>query len=329
MRRWKLNPSETKFEDTPTFKAICAALNKGKLVAIPTETVYGLAADATKGTACASIYEAKGRPSFNPLIAHVDCLDTAEQHGLFNAQAHALAKAFWPGPLTLVVPKKNDSQVCDLATAGLDSIALRVPRSAVMRALIRTTGIPLAAPSANLSGRISGTTADDVIHDLGAHLSFIIDSGPTPVGVESTIISLTEKRPTLLRPGGVPREDVERVLGEPLLQAGTNNSAPQAPGMMSSHYAPNARVRLNATHVEAQEALITFGTPLPTGAETAVQLIPLSASGDLMEAAARLFTALREADQSGADHIAVMPIPNTGLGEAINDRLTRASAPRS
>lgn len=328
MRRWRLDPLETEFEDTPIFKEVCAAISQGKLVAIPTETVYGLAADATTGTACAGIYEAKGRPSFNPLIAHVDSLEAAEEHGVFDERGRALANAFWPGPLTLVVPKKPDGKVCDLATAGLDSVALRVPRSHVMRALSRATGVPLAAPSANLSGKISGTTADDVVADLEKHLDFVIDSGPAPVGVESTIVSLTGERPTLLRPGGLPREDVERVLGEPLVRAGTDDSAPQAPGMMTSHYAPNAHMRLNATHVEPSETLVQFGADLATGAEKAVKIVALSRSGDLVEAAARLFTALREADRTGAARIAVMPIPHTGLGEAINDRLARAAAPR-
>ncbi|WP_093178891.1 L-threonylcarbamoyladenylate synthase [Pseudovibrio sp. Tun.PSC04-5.I4] len=328
MKRWRLDPSETQLEDMQIFQEICNALRDGKLVAIPTETVYGLAANATSGTACASIYEAKGRPSFNPLISHVDCLEAAQIHALFDDRALKLANAFWPGPLTLVLPKRVTSPVSDLATAGLESIALRVPRSQVMQALCRATGLPLAAPSANLSGRISGTTADDVINDLKVHLSYIIDSGATPVGVESTIISLLGERPTLLRPGGLSREAIEAVLGEPLARAGTDDSAPPAPGMLTSHYAPNSHIRLNAQSVDAGESLITFGSTLPEGSDQASRLVHLSESGDLTEAAARLFTALREADLGVDGKIAVMPIPFHGLGEAINDRLERAAAPR-
>ncbi|EEA94163.1 L-threonylcarbamoyladenylate synthase [Pseudovibrio sp. JE062] len=328
MKLWRLNPSDTQLEDTQIFQDICDALSDGKLVAIPTETVYGLAADATNGKACAGIYEAKGRPSFNPLISHIDSLEAAQTHAFFDDRALKLAEAFWPGPLTLVLPKLPTSPVSDLAVAGLETIALRVPRSAVMRALCKRTGLPLAAPSANLSGRISGTTAEDVINDLKDHLSYIIDSGATPVGVESTIVSLVGDRPTLLRPGGLARENVEAVLGEKLVRAGTDDSAPMAPGMLTSHYAPNSHIRLNAEEVTAGEALITFGSVLPDGSDKAAKLVPLSDSEDLTEAAARLFTALRQADLGENGKIAVMPIPHHGLGEAINDRLARAAAPR-
>ncbi len=228
-----------------------------------------------------------------------------------------------------MLPKRPTSPVSDLTVAGLETIALRVPRSVVMRALCKSIGRPLAAPSANLSGRISGTTAEDVINDLKDHLSYIIDSGATPVGLESTIVSLVGEHATLLRPGGVAREDIEVVLGEKLVRAGTNDSAPIAPGMMTSHYAPNSHIRLNAGHVDEGEALITFGTDLPEGAERAAKLVPLSDTKDLTEAAARLFTALRQADLGENGRIAVMPIPHFGLGEAINDRLARAAAPRS
>ncbi len=328
MKVWRLNPSDTQLEDTQIFGDVCEALTDGKLVAIPTETVYGLAADATNGKACAGIYEAKGRPSFNPLIAHVDGLEAAQTHAFFDERALKLAEAFWPGPLTLVLPKRPTSPVSDLAVAGLETIALRVPRSDVMRALCKSTGRPLAAPSANLSGRISGTTAQDVIDDLEEHLSYLIDSGATPVGVESTIVSLIGERPALLRPGGLAREEIEAALGEPLVRGGTNDSAPISPGMLTSHYAPNAHIRLDATNVAAGEALITFGTSLPEGADRAARLVSLSDSEDLSEAAARLFTALREADLGKNGKIAVMPVPHYGLGEAINDRLARAAAPR-
>ncbi|KZL18857.1 Threonylcarbamoyl-AMP synthase [Pseudovibrio axinellae] len=328
MKLWRLSPSDPQLEEMQIFQDICDALSDGKLVAIPTETVYGLAADATNGKACAGIYEAKGRPSFNPLISHIDSLEAAQTHAFFDDRALKLATEFWPGPLTLVLPKLPTSPVSDLAVAGLETIALRVPRSAVMRALCKRTGLPLAAPSANLSGRISGTTATDVINDLKDHLSYVIDSGATPVGVESTIVSLVSERPTLLRPGGLAREDIEAVLGEPLARAGTDDSAPMAPGMLTSHYAPNSHIRLNADYVTESEALITFGTDLPKGADKAARLVSLSDSMDLTEAAARLFTALRLADLGRNRKIAVMPIPHHGLGEAINDRLARAAAPR-
>ncbi|SDT93162.1 L-threonylcarbamoyladenylate synthase [Stappia sp. ES.058] len=331
MQRWTFSPDTTDPSAVPEFAQAVAALKAGRLVGVPTETVYGLAADASNPTACAAIFAAKGRPHFNPLIAHVESLEAAQRHALFNARALALAEAFWPGALTLVLPKRADSPVCDLATAGLDSIALRVPAAPVMRALARAVGAPLAAPSANRSGRISGTTANAVAGDLGPALAMLIDAGPTPVGVESTIVGLTGPEAVLLRPGGIARERIEQLLGARLAApaaSATTTEAPQAPGMLSSHYAPGARVRLNATEVLPGEALMRFGPDLPQDAEQAVAVENLSPDGDLTQAAARLFQALRRLDSSGAHSIAVMPVPENGLGEAINDRLRRAAAPR-
>lgn len=331
MRRWTIDPARPdRWRGSVKFSDAVADLVAGRLVAIPTETVYGLAGDATSPTACAAIFAAKGRPTFNPLIAHVGSLEAALRHGLFGAEARALAEAFWPGPLTLVVPKRADSPVCDLATAGLDTVALRVPAAAIMRDLAEAAGRPIAAPSANRSGRISGTTAEAVADDLAPALALLIDAGPTPVGVESTIVGLTGGAPRLLRPGGVPRAAIEAVIGRPLggPSAERPDAAPLAPGMLASHYAPRARMRLEAGNVLPGEALLAFGLPLPPGAENAVAVEQLSAAGDTVEAAARLFAALRRLDASGAATIAAGPVPASGLGEAINDRLRRAAAPR-
>jgi len=330
MQRWTLDIDNPGWQDAPEADAVCAALLRGDLVAVPTETVYGLAADATNGEAVARIYEAKGRPSFNPLISHVASRAMADSQGLFNENATKLAEAFWPGPLTLVVPKRRSSPISDLATAGLETVALRVPAGPVMRFLAEKTGRPLAAPSANRSGRISPTRAEDAVADLERSLSFVVDAGPCSVGIESTIVGLTDGVPRLLRPGGIARENIEKVLGSPLEgpSAGARADAPQAPGMLSSHYAPNARMILNAKEAAPGEALLSFGpTPLP-GAEEAAAEVNLSPSGDLTEAAANLFGAMRTLDASGAGTIRVQFIPSLGLGEAINDRLLRAAAPR-
>jgi L-threonylcarbamoyladenylate synthase len=334
MRRWTIDPNRRDWHGTPELEAAISDLLDGRLLAVPTETVYGLAGDATNPDACAAIFAAKGRPQFNPLIAHVESLEAAEKHGLFNDEARALADAFWPGPLTLVVPRQPESTVCDLATAGLATVALRVPSAAIMRDLASGAGVPIAAPSANRSGRISGTTADDVAADLASSLALLIDAGPTPVGVESTIVGLVDDTPRLLRPGGVPREELERVLGRPLAKParskgqGDQDEGPIAPGMLTSHYAPNAQMRLDATSLEPGEALLAFGPDALPGQDKAVAVEQLSVTGDLREAAARLFTSLRRLDVSRATTIAVMPIPGEGLGEAINDRLRRAAAPR-
>ncbi|SUB00003.1 t(6)A37 threonylcarbamoyladenosine biosynthesis protein RimN [Pannonibacter phragmitetus] len=328
MQRWPIDLKSTDWMMSGLLQPVVEALAGGKLVAVPTETVYGLAADATNGRACASIYEAKGRPSFNPLISHVESLEAAERHGLFDERAKALAAAFWPGPLTMVVPRNPASPIASLTTAGLDSVALRVPAAPVMRWLASRLGRPLAAPSANLSGRISTTDADAVIADLGDKVAHVIDAGPCPIGIESTIVSLTGETPALLRPGGVPAEEIEAVLGCRLIRAAADDHAPQAPGMLTSHYAPAAAVRLEAKSIAAGEAALLFGPEGLPGADQAQACLNLSPTGDLVEAAANLFSALRQLDASGAAVIAVQAIPGEGLGEAINDRLRRAAAPR-
>jgi L-threonylcarbamoyladenylate synthase len=305
-------------------------LAAGGLVAFPTETVYGLGADATNGAAVARLYEAKGRPAFNPLIAHVTDIGAARQLAQFEADAARLAAAFWPGPLTLVLPKAAGCTVSELATSGLDSIAVRVPRHAVAQDLLAKFGRPVVAPSANRSGHVSPTTAAHVLADLGGRIELIVDGGATPVGVESTIVACLGK-PALLRPGGVPREAIERVLGHALAEPPPGlamEDTPLAPGMLASHYAPRTRLRLDAQSVEPGEALLAFGPVAAKGAEQAVKVLNLSARSDLIEAAANLFSHLRALDAAGATMIAVMPLPHEGLGEAINDRLQRAAAPR-
>ena len=308
-------------------------LAAGGLVAFPTETVYGLGADAGNGEAVARLYAAKARPVFNPLIAHVGDLAAARRLAQFNDAAERLAAAFWPGPLTLVLPRRTGGGVSDLACAGLDSIAVRVPAHPVALALISAFGGPVVAPSANRSGHVSPTSAAHVLADLDGRIDLILDGGATAVGVESSIVSCIGA-PTWLRPGGVAREAVERVLGTALAErhpaprdgdAGDDAEAPLAPGMLQSHYAPAARIRLDATAACNGEALLAFGPDVPAGAAMTLNLSP---RGDLTEAAANLFSHLRALDASGAATIAVMPVPRTGLGEAINDRLARAAAPR-
>jgi L-threonylcarbamoyladenylate synthase len=303
-------------------------LARGGLVAFPTETVYGLGADATQGEAVARLYAAKGRPSFNPLIAHVASHDAARANGAFNAAADRLARAFWPGPLTLVLPKSRSCAVSALATAGLETIALRVPDHPVAQALLTAYVNPVVAPSANRSGHVSPTTAQHVMDDLAGRIDLVIDGGVTRVGLESTIVACVDEEPRLLRYGAIARADIERILERPLYADTTSaeGEAAQAPGMLASHYAPKARLRLNATSAEPGEALLAFGPEPPAGAGRPLTL-NLSASGDLIEAAANLFAHLRALD-GHADKIAVMPIPNEGLGEAINDRLARAAAAR-
>jgi L-threonylcarbamoyladenylate synthase len=314
--------------DAPAIADAVRVLRVGGLVAFPTETVYGLGADATSPLAVAKLYAAKGRPSFNPLIAHV--LDTTAARPLarFDHNAERLA-ALWPGPLTLVLPKQPACPVADLATAGLDTIAVRVPRHPVARALLAAMGGAIVAPSANRSGHVSPTSAAHVRDDLGGRIDLILDGGRAAVGLESTIVACVDPEPVLLRSGGLPRAAIERVLGRALLGGETAaveaGEAPLAPGMLLSHYAPRTRLRLNATSVAAGEALLAFGAPLPGAA----RLLNLSPSGDLVEAAANLFSHLRALDAAGAGAIAVMPIPHEGLGEAINDRLARAAAPRA
>lgn len=300
---------------------------EGRLVAFPTETVYGLGADATDPIAVASLYAAKGRPSFNPLIAHVLSLAAARALGRFDRDAERLAEAFWPGPLTLVVPCEDGSPVCDLARAGLPSVALRAPDHAIARAILEAAGRPVVAPSANRSGRVSPTNADHVLADLDGRIDAVVDGGDTEVGVESTIVACLDGEPRLLRPGGLPREAIETVLGRRLAAPVADADAPLAPGRLASHYAPRARVRLDAVEISAGEAYLGFG-PDHGLAARATAAENLSPSGDLREAAANLFGALRRLDGSGAQSIAVAPIPAEGLGEAIRDRLARAAAPR-
>ena len=305
-------------------------LADGGLIAFPTETVYGLGADATNASAIARLYQAKGRPSFNPLISHVGDLAAAHAIGRFDETAVNLAEAFWPGPLTLVLPKAAGCAVAELATAGLETIAIRIPSHPVARAILHAFARPVVAPSANLSGHVSPTTAAHVQSDLEGRIDLIVDGGPVAVGVESTIVGCFDQ-PMLLRPGGLPREDIERVLGRALVQPPADtmndNAQPLAPGMLASHYAPRTRVRLNAASVEAGEALLAFGAPVQ-GADNAAAVMNLSARRDLNEAAANLFGYLRALDATRAKTIAVMAIPEEGLGEAINDRLRRAAVGR-
>jgi L-threonylcarbamoyladenylate synthase len=311
--------------------AAARCLAEGGLVAFPTETVYGLGADAGNPAAIARLYQAKGRPTFNPLIAHVRDIEAAMRMTSFDANAAALARAFWPGPLTLVLPKAKDCPVADLATAGLETIAIRVPAHAIAREILRSFGGPVVAPSANLSGHVSPTAAAHVQGDLKGRIDLIIDGGPVEVGVESTIVGCFDA-PVLLRPGGVPRGEIERVLARALRQpagdADSHTGQPLAPGMLASHYAPRTRVRRNADSVEAGEALLAFGSSSVPGVDAATAVMNLSVRGDLAEAAANLFGYLRALDVKGARAIAVMPVPQHGLGEAINDRLRRAAVGR-
>ncbi|MGF9756950.1 L-threonylcarbamoyladenylate synthase [Microvirga sp. 0TCS3.31] len=303
-------------------------LRRGGLAAFPTETVYGLGADATDSKAVAGIYAAKERPSFNPLISHLDSFESTRDQGVFDETARRLAEAFWPGPLTLVVPVAPTCTISDLARAGLDSVGLRVPAHPLAHALLQRTGRPVAAPSANRSGRVSPTDADHVLGDLDGRIDAVLDGGLSQVGVESTIVACLGGTPRLLRPGGVPREAIEALIGMKLEAGPEGGKSPLAPGMLASHYAPRAQVRLNAVSIKADEAVLLFGDEVPKGTDAARVTLNLSKNGDLVEAAAHLFSYLRQLDASGAAIIAVSPIPETGLGEAINDRLRRAAAER-
>jgi len=308
--------------DAAAIGAAARALREGALVAFPTETVYGLGADATNGRAVAAIFAAKGRPRFNPLIVHVSNIAGAEKHVTFSPLAHALAERFWPGALTLVLPRRAESDLSLLVSAGLDTVAVRAPSHRIARALLAAVGRPLAAPSANRSGRVSATTAAHVAEELGDAVEMILDGGPAALGLESTIVGFDGAVPVLLRPGAIAREEIEAIAG-PLREKATG--AVNAPGQSASHYAPRARLRLNATEVQPGEALLAFGAKVPGGARMTLNL---SETGDLREAAANLFAMLRALDASGAKTIAAMPVPDAGLGEAINDRLRRAAAPR-
>ncbi len=305
-------------------RVAAALLREGRLVAFPTETVYGLGADATNGRAVAAIFAAKGRPRFNPLISHVRDVEAAAELGELSRNGRKLAAAFWPGPLTLVMRKRPDCPVAELATAGLETVAVRVPAHPVAQALLAAAGVPIAAPSANRSGHVSPTTAAHVDADLGDRVAMVLDGGPTSVGLESTVVDVSGGAPVILRLGGVTREAIARALERPVDIATGDPSRPASPGMLARHYAPKTRLRLDAREVRDGEALLAFGPQVPphTGA-----MINLSATGDLAEAAANLFSALRRLDATGATAIAVMPIPEDGLGEAINDRLRRAARP--
>jgi L-threonylcarbamoyladenylate synthase len=302
--------------------AAAAALRGGALVAFPTETVYGLGADATNARAVAAIFAAKGRPHFNPLIVHVPDIEAAARLGRLTDAASQLGARFWPGPLTLVMAKQPDCRVADLATAGLDTVALRVPAHPLAQALLRAADTPVTAPSANRSGHVSPTTAAHVEADLGAAVAIILDGGTAPIGLESTVVDVTRDEPVVLRLGGLARECIAHALGRPIAFASGEPDRPSSPGMLARHYAPKARLRLVAREVREGEALLAFGPAVPRHGGLAINLSP---SGDLVEAAANLFSALRELDAAGAVAVAVMAIPCTGLGEAINDRLQRAA----
>lgn len=314
--------------DHKDIRKAASIIRKGGLVAMPTETVYGLAADATNDQAVAKIFEAKGRPQFNPLIIHVAGLDMAQRYVETPALAKRLAAEFWPGPLTMVLPRKSDSEVSLLVSAGLDTIAVRAPKHDIAQSLINAADRPLAAPSANRSGAISPTRPEHVKESLGEKVDMIIDGGPCPVGLESTIIKIDGEEVTLLRPGGLAREDIERFLGKPIKSA-PRQDKPQAPGMLESHYAPKAPLRRDVAEPDENEAFLAFGWQNKNYPHT----MNLSESRDLTEAAANLFAYLRALDELCAAYslsgIAAAPIPNEGLGEAINDRLKRAAAPRN
>ncbi|HZH28560.1 MAG TPA: L-threonylcarbamoyladenylate synthase [Azospirillaceae bacterium] len=302
------------------------ALRQGRLVAFPTETVYGLGALANDGRAVAAVYAAKKRPNFNPLIVHIHDAGAAEAVARFDDRAEKLAEALWPGPLTLVLPRNPDSKVSLLATAGLDTVAVRVPAHPVARQLLQSLGEPVVAPSANRSGHVSPTTPIHVAEDLGGSLSMILAAGRSPIGVESTVLDLSGDRPVLLRPGAVTREQLEDLIGKVDLPAGESEARPKAPGRLARHYAPTCPLRLDALSAEPDEALLCFGPEL--GVRGGSVRLNLSPEGNLAEAAANLFAMLRTLDKPSYSAIAVMPIPSRGLGIAINDRLRRAAVPK-
>ena len=305
--------------DAAAIAAAAAVIRRGGLVAFPTETVYGLGADATNDNAVAAIFAVKERPRINPLIIHVPDADKAAALAAFNAGARALADNLWPGPLTLVLPRQKNARISLLASAGLDTIAVRVPSHPVAQALLRSCDLPIAAPSANPSGQVSPTNAMHVASDLGDRVEFVLDGGPVPIGIESTVVGFGRDRPILLRAGAISRAQIEAIVGT--LAAPIADSI-TAPGQLKRHYAPKTPLRLEARDVGPEEALLAFGSPELPDARVVRNLSP---SGDLKEAAAHLFAMMRELDATGSAAIAVMPIPNEGLGEAINDRLRRAA----
>jgi L-threonylcarbamoyladenylate synthase len=314
----RLKPDEHGIAEAATL------LRAGRLVAFPTETVFGLGANASNPEAVTKLYAAKGRPAFNPLIAHIAEPDEAEALAHVSPQARALIAAFWPGPLTLVLPVRDTQKICDLARAGLDTVGLRCPSHPVALALLRATGRPIVAPSANRSGHISPTSADHVMADLEGRIDAVIDGDHLPVGVESTIVSFDEDRAILLRPGSITRAMISRVL--PVVEPhSASDRVPLSPGRLASHYAPRAQLRLDCETANADEAVLDFAGRLAGQGRARIEL---SATGDLVEAASRLYAALRSLDATGAASIAVAPIPAAGFGEAIRDRLSRAAAPR-
>lgn len=298
-------------------------IREGKLVAIPTETVYGLAADATNDRAVAEIYDAKGRPHFNPLIVHVADKAMAAELVEWTEQADKLAKAFWPGPLTLVLQRKKNCPLSLLVSAGLDTVGIRMPAHALTQALLKEANKPLAAPSANRSGRVSPTTAAHVREELGELVPMILDGGPCTVGIESTVLDMTGSHPVMLRPGAITLEQLSAVLSPVEIKLHSGEGPLTSPGLLKTHYAPSLPVRLNVTEPEPGEALLAFGESIPAGAAEVENLSP---TGNLTEAAANLFAAMRRLDRPEFIGIAVMPIPNEGLGMAINDRLQRSAA---
>ncbi|MBN8532887.1 MAG: threonylcarbamoyl-AMP synthase [Rhizobiales bacterium] len=314
--------------DTCSLAEAGRLLAEGALVAFPTETVYGLGADATDPKAVARIYSAKGRPSFNPLIAHVGTVEAALRLGVFNDDARKLAATFWPGPMTLVVPAARDCAVCDLARAGLDTVAIRVPVDPVARAILQSAGRPIAAPSANVSGHVSPSEAQHVLADLDGKIDAIVMGSASRVGVESSIFACLKGDTIQLRPGAVTRAEAEQVIGRAIaIPDEVSETSPLSPGRLASHYAPRAPLRLNALEVRPGEACLAFGQEIPPGA-TAALTRNLSPSGSLEEAAANLYASLRHLDSLSPTGIAVVKFSEEGLGEAIFDRLLRAASPR-
>ena len=302
--------------------AAARLLRTGELVAFPTETVYGLGADATNDRAVAAIFAAKARPTFNPLIVHLFKAEQAAALALVDERAALLMQRFWPGPLSLVLRRAPQCRISLLASAGLDTLALRVPAHPMAREILRAAGVPVAAPSANRSGRVSPTSADHVLEELDGRIAAVVDGGACQIGIESTVLDLSGLTPTLLRPGGVALEALEALLGPIASARNHDTAAPHSPGMLDSHYAPSLPLRLDATTVAPNEALLALGSDVPTGAAATLWL---SRNGDLNEAAANLFAMLRQLDRPEFAAIAVMPIPERGLGRAINDRLKRAA----
>lgn len=314
--------------DAGAIREAARLLRAGRLVAFPTETVYGLGADATNDRAVAAIFAAKGRPTFNPLIVHFTDADAARREAVFDARADALAHACWPGPLTLVLRRRDGCRLSRLVSAGLDTVALRVPATKIAHDLLTAVAVPIAAPSANRSGDLSPTTAEHVARSLGTAVDMILDGGPTPIGIESTVVDLSEECASLLRPGGLAAETIEALIG-PLARPADDpaQAARRSPGRLARHYAPRTKLRADARTVAPDEALLAFGPGAIPGAETARALLNLSPSGNLDEAAANLFAYLHRLDAAGASAIACAPVPMDGLGAAINDRLVRAAEP--